>query len=1373
MAIKKPIVNYNGKLKELQVTDVIPYSDIISTGYLSGGAITINVDPTKFDIAPGVGVIIDNHSSPGIPIATPITWAGLTAQTPTYLATHGTTYISVDSSGLLYQTPHELSPSERRDYIQIGWVDHPDNINILFVWMEPVYISEVQSQMNDGFVSLGSFNISGNDYGVDSLLQIKKSAGSVFDNNANFQTDSKNPHVIDTPLDNPCAINYFYQDGIGGWVNNLSAVTNINPNQWDDGSGTLQSVPTEKWTIQVISLYPVTGYSGNDIQYGQKLYNSIGEARIGIWDDIILNPYNEPDLYRTFLLVRQGCTDLSNAAYADFIHGGKWGLFSIGDLGKSSIRPSLNIPVADTDYTITGVEDQYISYTSITTRRIVTLPPATVLGQKITILDPSGNVDETKRIRVICNGVDTLEGDIYNIQMFPYTSTSYTSNGTGKWIIGERPGRLSAGNLISPTLTDLGTGSITIGNNGLYNLYKDSNGLGVIRTFEITGFTNTALTDGVTNYVVADYNSGTPIIHIITNVSLINETTVIPLYTIYRQGTTLHTIDWDQLGLGLVNKIHNSIINTQRYRLESGLALGEVATRTITVTAGEVWIGANKLTLGAFSSATDTCRFAYHVAGVWTFSTITQYNNTQYDNGTALVALNPNKYAVNFVYRGVEVGSSEAIVVLGGGNYTLLEAQGSLPPANLPGLITSHNVLVGRIIVEQGTSSAYQIDSIFSTAFALSTSGVHNDLSGLQGGTTSEYYHTTAAQNIVIGNTSGTNTGDNAVNSLYSGLVTNATHTGDATGATALTVVKIQGKAFPTLGVGDDGKYPMYDNGTNAFIMSSIAGSGDMILASAQTNSGVKTFLDTTMKLRNVANTFDGYFVNTNTANRVYTLQNSNGTLAFTSDIPSTPTLQAVCNVSYTTTTALAADYLVVNTPSNGLIFTPNAGSDYVTISSASVVGNHTQALQNVSGTIALTSDITGTNSNTNTGDQSLVSTSDATSHTATLTKVSGTPSGSIKLVEGTNITLTTTGTGSDGIITIAATGGSGDMILASAQTVTGAKTFNDTKFLLRNVADTFSASFTNTNTADRIYTLPNRSITFDNINTSTTTNGTGFLKGNGSVISFDNSTYLTSLTGAVLTDQTVGQTIGLTGSRLTKLWATDITLTNALVGSVTGNAGSVTNATLTTALTVNTGTVTLTGNVANTSVLTIGAGAVSVSGSNTGDNTVCTSGAATTAQTLLTARTIAGTSFNGSSDITLSNKFILQGTSDTGLTGAQFLGALGTGIVKNTTTTGVLSIAINSDLPVMSATVGGAVPTPPNNTTTFLRGDGTFATPTAVATIITQDEGIQLSTTVTTLNFTGAGVTASGAGATTTIDIPSGPSIGLSYAISTGMFMN
>ena len=129
-------------------------------------------------------------------------------------------------------------------------------------------------------------------------------------------------------------------------------------------------------------------------------------------------------------------------------------------------------------------------------------------------------------------------------------------------------------------------------------------------------------------------------------------------------------------------------------------------------------------------------------------------------------------------------------------------------------------------------------------------------------------------------------------------------------------------------------------------------------------------------------------------------------------------------------------------------------------------------------------------------------------------------------------------------------------------------------------------------------------------------------------------------------------------------------------------------------------------------------------------------------AATLTTARTIAGTSFNGSANITLANKYIVGGTSDAGLTGSQFLGALTTGILKNATTTGLLTIATGGDLPVMTATVGGAVPTPPNNTTAFLRGDGTFAIPpsgtgTVTSTSITAANGI--SGTVATATTTPA----------------------------------
>jgi len=56
--------------------------------------------------------------------------------------------------------------------------------------------------------------------------------------------------------------------------------------------------------------------------------------------------------------------------------------------------------------------------------------------------------------------------------------------------------------------------------------------------------------------------------------------------------------------------------------------------------------------------------------------------------------------------------------------------------------------------------------------------------------------------NTAVANLSGTNSGDNAVNSLYSSLITNATHTGDATGSTALTVVAINGVLMSGLATG-------------------------------------------------------------------------------------------------------------------------------------------------------------------------------------------------------------------------------------------------------------------------------------------------------------------------------------------------------------------------------------------------------------------------------------------------------------------------------------------------------------------------------------------------------------------------------------------
>jgi hypothetical protein len=161
-------------------------------------------------------------------------------------------------------------------------------------------------------------------------------------------------------------------------------------------------------------------------------------------------------------------------------------------------------------------------------------------------------------------------------------------------------------------------------------------------------------------------------------------------------------------------------------------------------------------------------------------------------------------------------------------------------------------------------------------------------------------------------------------------------------------------------------------------------GSGDMILASAQTNTGAKTFNTATLLLNNVAGTFTGQFTNTNTADRTYTLPDAAGTMLL-----------------------LNTDY---GTPS-ALVLTNATGYEGTSVISTGETG----------ATKFLREDGDGTSS-------------------------------------------------------WQAVTGFGDMVLADVQTVTGAKTFNDTKLFLRNSAGTFNGSFVNTNTADRIYTLPDAS---------------------------------------------------------------------------------------------------------------------------------------------------------------------------------------------------------------------------------------------------------------------------------------------------------
>lgn len=129
------------------------------------------------------------------------------------------------------------------------------------------------------------------------------------------------------------------------------------------------------------------------------------------------------------------------------------------------------------------------------------------------------------------------------------------------------------------------------------------------------------------------------------------------------------------------------------------------------------------------------------------------------------------------------------------------------------------------------------------------------------------------------------------------------------------------------------------------------------------------------------------------------------------------------------------------------------------------------------------------------------------------------------------------------------------------------------------------------------------------------------------------------------------------------------------------------------------------------------------------------------------TARLLAGNSVDGSANVAFTNKFIVQGTTDTGLSGAQFLGALTTGIVKNTTTTGVLSIAVAGDFPTLNQSTTGSAATLTTGRTIAITGDLAYTSPsfdgssnvTAAGTLATVNSNVG--------SFTNANITVNAKG--------------------------
>lgn len=336
------------------------------------------------------------------------------------------------------------------------------------------------------------------------------------------------------------------------------------------------------------------------------------------------------------------------------------------------------------------------------------------------------------------SGTFALTNDLIPYYTSSQTNTNFLSANT----------IFNAGVFSKPLIFNNGNGTITL-SAGTYATYSDTNfSSPIVQTIIPTA--TYSFTDMVTNYLCV---CGTTMV-VLTDRSLINQSYLIPVLTVFRDGNDLYYIDWDEQAKGLSNKLSDRLVRTYRFVPETGgLVLGQSGL-TVTLTQGVVWYGGVNITLTDFNSSVDTLEFWHHTsAGTWQEDVITTYNNSQYDNITnGLQSLNPNRYAVNWVYRVIS-NQKKCAIVLGNGDYKLSEAQASTAPL-LPPELQSQFILVGRNIIGVGLSTG-EVQSAFVTSFNRTPVTDHDQLGNVLPSSANQYHLTLTQYNNVSGFTIG------------------------------------------------------------------------------------------------------------------------------------------------------------------------------------------------------------------------------------------------------------------------------------------------------------------------------------------------------------------------------------------------------------------------------------------------------------------------------------------------------------------------------------------------------------------------------------------------------------------------------------------
>ena len=338
-------VSVNNENLNLSITDRqrnILEGNVISGGvfYFASPGITVSSSSTV-NIGAAKGWIVDNAGATTStrPTVQLVEYAGANGVTISNITTATETYFLLNSTGNLIQQTSFPTPRQRRQYIYLGKVGHPNKSSLSLSFPEPDLDISPAAQVRDMFTPIKLINNGVYPSAVGATLSFKTSTGTLWGLGIGYTTDVLNPSSIDVTAQSPVIFQYRLQNG-GTYSNTKS----IDPAYYDNaGVRTAIGKPVKQATNQRIYLLQDGQFR---VQYGQTVYSDLATALSNVQSESFTTFVNFRDnaILIGILSVVSNATDLSNAAQAQFLLVSKFGesVGAAGGLSTTTLQQAYN-----------------------------------------------------------------------------------------------------------------------------------------------------------------------------------------------------------------------------------------------------------------------------------------------------------------------------------------------------------------------------------------------------------------------------------------------------------------------------------------------------------------------------------------------------------------------------------------------------------------------------------------------------------------------------------------------------------------------------------------------------------------------------------------------------------------------------------------------------------------------------------------------------------------------------------------------------------------------------------------------------------------------------------------------------------------------